>query len=124
MARSRRSARAAGTRFERIVADYLAASIDDRIDRRPRSGARDRGDIGGVRLSPALGGGRVVIECKDTVRADLAGWMREAEVERGNDDAEVALIAHKRHGVGGPGQQWITCTVDDLIALVTGRRPR
>lgn len=34
MSRTRRSARDAGTRFERAVADYLAAQLDDdRIDR-------------------------------------------------------------------------------------------
>lgn len=25
---------------------------------------------------------------------------------------------------GQPGQQWVTCTVDDLVALLTGQRPR
>ena len=38
MTRSRASARAAGTRFERAVADYLATHVDDRIDRRVGTG--------------------------------------------------------------------------------------
>jgi|SRR5690606_12342958 len=122
--RNRSSAKAAGARFERKVADYLAAHIDDRIDRRPKNGARDRGDIGGVRLSPALQGGRIVVECKDSARVELAGWAAEAETERGNDDAVAAVIVHKRHGVADPGRQWVTCTVDDLIALLTGQRPQ
>ncbi|WP_263251614.1 hypothetical protein [Saccharopolyspora rosea] len=121
--RTRSSARAAGTRFERKVADYLATHVDDRIDRRPKTGAKDRGDIGGVRLSPALRAGRVVIECKDSARLQLAGWAAEAETERGNDDAVAALIVHKRHGVADPGQQLVTCTIDDLVALLTGQRP-
>jgi hypothetical protein len=33
MARNRQSAKAAGSRFEREVADYLADMLDDRIDR-------------------------------------------------------------------------------------------
>ena len=80
MPRSRASARAAGTRFERAVADYLAAHIDDRIDRRAKTGNKDRGDIGGVRTPH---GGRVVVECKDVARTALAEWVGEADIERG-----------------------------------------
>lgn len=121
--RNHRSAKAAGTRFERSIADYLAEHVDDRIDRRVKTGAKDRGDLAGIRLSPALRSGRVVAELKNTSRVDLAGWAREAATERMNDDALVGLIVHKRHGVTDPGQQWVTCTVDDLIALLTGSRP-
>jgi hypothetical protein len=117
--RTRASAKAAGARFERDVADHLAKHVDDRIDRRVKTGNKDRGDIGGVR---ALGG-RVVLECKDTARPNLGVNHGEAEVERGNDDAIAALLVHKRHGVLDPGRQWVTCTVNDLIALLTGQRP-
>ncbi|MER7014539.1 hypothetical protein ABT324_24205 [Saccharopolyspora sp. NPDC000359] len=120
--RNRRSAKAAGSRFERQVADYLATHVDDRIDRRPKTGARDRGDIGGLRTLGGFGG-RVVAECKNTTRLDLAGWAAEAETERGNDDAVAAVIVHKRHGVSDVGQQWVTCTLDDLVALLSGHRP-
>lgn len=120
MARTRASARAAGARFERQIADYLQAHVDDRIDRRVKTGAKDRGDIGGVR---AILGGRIVIECKDTARPSLGTWAAEAEAERGNDDAVAGLIAHKRHGVGDPGAQWVTMTMRDLVALLTGERP-
>lgn len=123
MSRSRTSARKAGSRFERVIADYLASTVDDRIDRRAKTGAKDRGDIGGIRLSPALRGGRVVAEVKDCARIALAAWHREADVERGNDDAVVGVVIHKRHGVGWPGDQWVTMTVDDLVALLTGERP-
>ncbi|MEV0085243.1 hypothetical protein [Saccharopolyspora sp. NPDC050642] len=122
--RTRSSAKAAGARFERTIADYLAEQVDDRIDRRTKNGAKDRGDIGGVRLSPALRGGRIVVECKDSARVQLAAWAAEAETERGNDDAVAAVIVHKRHGIADPGKQWVTCTVADLVALLTGERPR
>lgn len=118
--RSRTSAKSAGAKFERILADYLAKHIDDRIDRRVKTGAKDRGDIGGLRTHH---GARVVIEAKNTRAVSLGQHHNEAETERGNDDALVALLAHKRHGVGAIGKQWITCTVDDLIALITGERP-
>lgn len=62
MTRNRTSAKAAGTRLERELADYLAATLaDDRIERRARNGAKDRGDVAGVRVH----GQRLVIECKD-----------------------------------------------------------
>ena len=49
MTRNRASAKKAGALFERVVADYLAAELDDdRVERRVRNGAFDRGDISGV----------------------------------------------------------------------------
>lgn len=116
MARSRASAKQAGSRFEREIADHLASNLDDRIDRRVKTGAKDRGDIGGVRVR----GQRVVVECKNTARINLAGWISEAHTQAGNDDALAGVIVHKRHGVGAPGKQWVTMTVDDLIALLSG----
>lgn len=120
MTRSRKSAKAAGTRFERSIADALATHVDDRIDRRVKTGAKDRGDVGGVR---AVGGGRVVIECKDVARLALAGWVNEADLERGNDDAIAGFVIHKRRGQGDPLDQYVTGTVRDLIALLTNERP-
>jgi hypothetical protein len=117
--RNRASARAAGARFERLLADYLAAHVDDRIDRRVKTGAKDRGDIGGLRVH----GQRVVIECKDTARISLGTWAGEAEVERGNDDAIAAVIIHKRTGKGSAGEQWVTMTAADFVALLIGSRP-
>lgn len=118
MSRSRTSAKAAGTRFESLVAGYLNAHVDDRIERRAKTGGKDRGDIGGLRHM----GQRVVIECKDTARLNLGGWAAEAEIERGNDDAVAGVIIHKRHGKGQAGDQWVTLTLADLVALLTGSR--
>lgn len=118
MARNRRSAKAAGTDFETLVVGYLNKHVDDRIERRSRNGASDRGDVSGLRHM----GQRVVIECKNEATVKLAGWAAEAEAERGNDDAVAALIAHKRHGKGQAGDQWITLTLRDLVSLLTGER--
>ena len=118
MTRNRRSAKAAGTRFERQIADALAAHVDDRIDRRVKTGARDRGDIAAVRLH----GQRIVIECKDVARLDLPGWTREVEDERGNDDALAGVVIHKRRGTADPLRQWVTLTVRDLAAILRGHR--
>lgn len=118
MTRSNATARKAGAAFERIIADCLARLVDDRIDRRAKTGSKDRGDIGGMRVH----GKRVVIECKDVSRTDLGGWINEADTERGNDDALVGLVVHKRRGHGDPLDQYVTTTVRDLIALLTGER--
>lgn len=118
MTRSRASAKKAGSSFERSTADYLAANVDDRIDRRVKNGAKDRGDIGGVRHM----GGRIVLECKNTAKTSLGTWATEAEIERGNDDALAGVIVHKRHGKGDPADQWVTMTLADFAALLAGNR--
>lgn len=136
MTRTRQSAKSAGATFTRSIADYLRDNVDHRIDVRHTNGAKDRGDIGGVYLSPALRGGAVVIENKNerkevrcpgcgriSTALSLGSWQREAEIERGNADAVASVICHKRHGTGAPGKQWITMEVDDLVALLTGERP-
>ncbi|MDQ0735316.1 putative PDDEXK endonuclease [Arthrobacter agilis] len=107
-----------GASFERGVADYLRDTVDDRIDRRPKNGAKDRGDIGGVRIH----GQKLVLECKNTAKISLGTWAAEAETERGNDDALAGLIVHKRHGKGKPQDQWVTLTVGDLAAILNGNR--
>lgn len=107
-----------GSTFERMIADYLARHVDDRIDRRVKTGAKDRGDIAGLRHM----GHRIVLECKNTAKISLGGWAGEAETERGNDDALAGLIIHKRHGKGQPQDQWVTLTVGELVALLTGTR--
>ena len=118
MARNRASAKKAGTAFERAVADYLNTTVDDRIDRRVKTGAKDRGDIAGLRHK----GQRLVIECKNTARINLGGWASEAEVQRGNDDALAGLVIHKRHGNADPAHQWVTLTLGDLVAILNGDR--
>ncbi len=118
MTRNRASAKAAGSRFERLIADHLAAHVDDRIDRRVKTGSKDRGDIAGWRFA----GRRIVAECKDVARLSLGTWIAEAELERQNDDAQVALVIHKRRGTADPGDQYVTLTLRDLIALTTGER--
>lgn len=122
--RNNRTARKAGSAFERNVANYLAEHVDDRIDRRVRTGAKDRGDIAGVRT---FLGGRVVIECKNTTKALLGPWLRETDLERGNDDAVAGVVVHKRIGVSDRGEdiasQAVTMTLRDLAALLTGTRP-
>lgn len=120
MTRNRASAKQAGTRFESLIAGCLAALVDDRIERRRLSGAKDRGDIAGLRHM----GGRVVLELKDYGGRYLLGpWLREAEIERGNDDAIAGAVVIKRRGNADPLEQVVAMTMRDFVALLTGERP-
>ena len=118
MSRNRRSARQAGSSFERLIADHLKVALDnDYIDRRVRTGALDRGDIGGVRAHSRP----VVIETKDYAgQVKVAEWLRETETERVNDAALAGVVIAKRRGVTDPNEQIVLMTVNDFVALVTG----
>lgn len=111
-----------GTDFETLIAKGLQEALgDDRIERRARSGAKDRGDIGGVRLH----GQRVAIECKNIATGKvlhLPEWTQEAQDEAGNDDALVGVVIHKRTGTRDPMKQWVTCTVADFVSILTGQK--
>lgn len=117
MPRTRKSAKAAGTRFERSIADHLAATLDDRIDRQVKRGARDRGDIANVRDSH---GRKITIEAKDYGgRLVPTEWVKEAHREAENAGAYAGVVVAKRKGVTAPGKQWCVMTVDDLTRLLT-----
>ena len=120
MSRNRKSARAAGQRFETLVTRYLRATLDDdRIERRRQGGNQDRGDISGLRHM----GQRIVIECKDYGGRLMPGpWIEETERERLNDDAGVGIVVAKRRGTTAPGEQFVLMTLADLVALLTGSR--
>lgn len=120
MVRSRASARAAGSRFVRGCVDWLQGHGFPFAEVAPAWGAKDRGDVTGVRVT---GGRHLVIECKDVARLDLAGWAAEAEVERVNDAAVAGVVLHKRRGVSDPSKQWVSMTLRDFAAVVLGMRP-
>lgn len=123
MARNRWSAKAAGSLFESHVAGFLADALDDdRIERRAKNGFKDRGDINSVRTTL---GERVVIEAKDYGGRMLpAEWVREAEVQRGNDDAAVGVVVAKRRGKGVAqmGESYVLMTLADFAVLLGGDR--
>ena len=119
MTRNHASSKKAGTAFETLVVGYLRNVLhDERIERRAKSGAKDRGDVSGLIHM----GGRIVVECKNTARIELGTWANEAEVERGNDDAVAGIVVHKRHGKGQARDQWVTMTLADLVSILTGAR--
>lgn len=117
MSRNRNSAKQAGARFERIIADFLRDNLDDHIDRRIKTGAKDCGDIANVRDSHNR---RIVIEAKDYGgKLNLPQWTKEAHQEAENDGAHVGLVIAKRRGTTDPADQWVAMTVNDLIQLLT-----
>lgn len=108
-----------GSSFERLIADYLKVNGFPFADRRVKSGAKDKGDVGGV----GVHGQRLILECKNTSKINLGTWATEAEAERINDKALAGMVVHKRHGKGQAGEQWVTLTLADLVAVLTGVRP-
>lgn len=115
MPRSRRSAKAAGSTFERQIADYFRDNYHDMIDRRVKTGAKDCGDLANIRTK---NNNRIVAELKNVMKIALGPWIKEAEVECVNDNAMIGIVIHKRTRVADPGQQWVTMTVDSLIKLM------
>ena len=122
--RSRRSARNAGSNFESCCAEFLrVATGDERIERRAKCGAKDRGDLSGLMLH----GRRVVAECKDASRQEMGSWLGEADVERGNDDALIGVVIHHARGVAADrrrlmrmADQRVTMTLMDLAVALVG----
>lgn len=119
MTRSNRSARQAGSAFESQVTRCLQeyAPNGEFIERRVTNGAKDRGDIGGVRTGS---GQRMVVECKNHSRLDLAGWVTEAQFEAVNDNAVAGIVVHKRRGTADPLEQYVTMTLGDFIRIAWG----
>jgi hypothetical protein len=120
MARSRASAKQAGSKMERLVADHAMRVLDnDAIDRRVKTGNKDRGDIAGLR---SAFGERIVAEVKDTARLTLGTWMNEVETEKRNDDAPIGVVIHKRVGFGALriGGSYVTMTYEDFLRLIGG----
>lgn len=111
-------AKSKGTAFETLIVGGLQQHLGDGVCRRTTNGTKDRGDVHGVYAH----GQRLVLELKNHKTMDLAGWVREAETERGNDDALAGVVVHKRRGTTDPLEQYATMTVRELLALVTGQR--
>ena len=115
-----------GTAFESAVVGYMQRCLgcdEDAISRTSLHGKRDVGDVRGLRVA----GLKVAVECKSCSTQELPRWLREAELERGNADADAAVVIHKRRGVGtqtveSMGNQLVTMRLHDLMVLAAGSR--
>jgi hypothetical protein len=117
MTRSNRSARAAGSRFEGQIAEAFAEHTGQDVERRVTNGAKDRGDLAGLRTRD---GQRLVVECKDHARLEIGRWVTEAHFEARNDNALAGLVVHKRRGTADPLEQYVTLTLRDLLLIGWG----
>jgi hypothetical protein len=116
--------KAKGTAFESAVVRWLSSALGAEpgaIHRETLHGSHDEGDVGGIYAH----GRRVVMECKNHSRDELPRWLREAEAERGNVDALAGVVVSKRRGIGESrmGEQLVSLTLRDFVAIVTGQRP-
>jgi hypothetical protein len=108
--------KAKGTHFEVLVRDYFVQVWGDRrIKRVAQAGIHDEGDIANFRVADQ----DIAIECKatDEYRSNLAGWIREAEVERQNLGAIATCVVHKRKGKGAAQDQYVTLTLKDFLTI-------
>lgn len=104
------AARTKGTAWETAIVGYLRTVGAPHAERRALGGANDRGDIAGV---PG-----VVIEAKSAARLELGAWLAEAEAERANDGAALAVVWHKRRGKASPADAYVTMTGAALAHLL------
>lgn len=78
-----------GAAWERAVADYLRdVGGFEFADRRVKTGAKDKGDIAGIRNH--------AVEAKDEKAISLSSYMKELEVEMQNAGAEFGAAIVKR----------------------------
>lgn len=106
MGRSNSSARAAGSSFERLIADDARDSGFENADRMVKRGIHDAGDITGVYFGPH----KVCLELKNATRTDLPKWYGELEVEKENLQTGYGAVVWKRHGKGKADEQNVSMT--------------
>jgi len=103
--------RTKGTTWESAIVAFLRDHGAPHAERRAAAGAKDRGDVAGI---PG-----VVIEAKSAARVELGVWLAEAEVERANDGADLAVVWHKRRGKTCAGEGYVTMSGATLVQLLT-----
>lgn len=72
-------------------------------------GSRDRGDFSGC--------GRFVIEAKNEKKVDLAGYLKEAQVEALNAGGAIGVAIIKRRGITDPMRQYVLMDLATLLRI-------
>lgn len=106
--------KAIGTRAEAAVAAFLRANGFPHAERRALRGTLDAGDITGCPgLCIEVKGGDAARNASDAL---IEAWLAEAETERINARANVALLVIQRRGVGpaNAGRWWALMHLDTL----------
>lgn len=116
LSRNRSSAKAAGAKFNRLIVDGLREALQNpNIQVAPSWGSVDKGDVVNFRIDNH----DIVIETKDVATLSLPEGVREAKVEAKNAGALAGFFVHKRRGTTNPMEQWVSCTLAELVALAT-----
>jgi hypothetical protein len=105
-----------GTAAESLVVAHLNGHGYPQAERRSLSGALDKGDI-------VNGPEGFVLEVKAHRTPHYQAWLREAEVERANADADYGVVVHKPHGVGPAkvGDFHVVMSLDTFLSVVQGQ---
>lgn len=114
-------AREKGTRMETGVVTFLRAWFEDdegTICRTSLKGSKDEGDIRGL----ACRGGRIVLEVKNCRKYEPKEWLRQAEAERGNADADYGIVVFHVNGIGleNMGKQGVLMSLETFCKLIGG----
>lgn len=108
-----------GTKFETAAERHANRRLGgDDVHRAALAGKSDRGDLHGLRMR----GKPIVVECKNVGKYDIPGWLSEAEVERGNADAEYGVVLFHLKGIGEKrfGENAVVMTYDTFLGMVAG----
>jgi hypothetical protein len=100
-----------GREAENKVAQALRDAGFIHAEPRARRGRSDTGDITGL---PG-----VVIEVKAAKELELAKFMNQAEAERANAGADLAVLWHKRRGKSNPEDWYVTISGRTFLELLT-----
>ena len=99
-----------GSRFEREVADFLAANGHPHVERMASRGSADRGDLTGI---PGW-----MLECKAERQIDLAGYMREVAVQQFHARARWGAAIVKARGKN-VAQAYVVMPLEQFAQLIT-----
>ena len=104
--------KARGTAAETALVNYLRGRGQTAVERRALTGANDKGDVAWL---PWL-----AVEVKNARTPRYGEWLREAEAERSNSDAEIGVVVHKPHGTGITSQDnWhVVMTMSTFMSLL------
>jgi hypothetical protein len=119
--------KAKGTTFETQVVNYLKVAHAFVNAYRPAtSGAKDSGDINGIRQNSEFNGKRprqAIVQCKNAKTFSLSGWLNDAN-EQAQQEAvggdALPVVVFKRPGMGEKqmGEQYALLRLEDLAVLL------
>ncbi len=99
-----------GSAWELAIAKYLAAEGWKHAERRIAGSTIDKGDIYGI-----IG---CVIEAKNEKRIDLAGYLKELEVEMRNAKADTGVVMIKKRGTTDVGEAYAVLPIKEWVKLM------